>query len=202
MTAHPSHLVYPDKRTVPARFDMPQPAQTEKYSERADIFRSSADNSILGGRLARLSSGGRECFHSIQYSANAPWRAPCPRLSGLTRFCDLLAGWKLDSFLLIRYRHEIPFAYKRPLCAAVDHEFCLGEIQTARSLHRPSRRTRGSWASDSAVALQLLPKREVTEFALCDLRSRENLRVSEHRPLWNQTHCLSGFKIRMRRPRF
>src|ERR1700736_992 len=175
MTAHPSHLVCPDKRTVPAPVDMSQRAQTEKYSERADIFRSSADNSILGGRLARLSSGGRECFHSIQYSANAPWRAPCPRLSGLTRFCDLLAGCKLDSFLLIRYRHEIPFAYKRPLCAS--------EIQTARSLHRPSRRTRGSWASDSAVALQLLPKREVTEFALCDLRSRENLRVSEHGPL-------------------
>src|ERR1700704_6304173 len=38
---------------------------------------------ILGGRLARLSSGGRECFHSIQYSANVPWRAPCPRLSRL-----------------------------------------------------------------------------------------------------------------------
>ena len=120
-------------------------------------------------------------FHPI--FRECPWRAPCPRLSGLTRFCDLLAGCKLDSFLLIRYRHEIPFAYKRPPCAAVDHEFCLGEIQTARSLHRPSRRTRGSWASDSAVALQLLPKREVTEFALCDLRSRENLRVSEHRPL-------------------
>jgi hypothetical protein len=25
---------------------------------------------ILGGRLPRLSSGRRECFHSIQYSAN------------------------------------------------------------------------------------------------------------------------------------
>src|ERR1700704_6425924 len=72
---------------------------------------------ILGGRLARLSSIGREGFHSIQYSANAPWRAPCPRLSRLTRFCDLLAGWKLDSFVLIRCRHEIPFAYERPLCA-------------------------------------------------------------------------------------
>jgi hypothetical protein len=68
---------------------------------------------ILGGRL--------ECFHSIQYSANAPWRAPCPRLSRLTRFCDLLAGWKLDSFVLIRCRHEIPFAYERPLCARSGH---------------------------------------------------------------------------------
>jgi hypothetical protein len=72
---------------------------------------------ILGGRLPRLSSGRRECFHSIQYSANAPWRAPCPRLSRLPRFCDILAGWKLDSFVLIRCRHDIPFAYERPLCA-------------------------------------------------------------------------------------
>ena len=91
--------------------------QTEKYSERADIFRSSAETRHPRRPLARLSSGGRECFHSIQYSANASWRAPCPRLSRLTRFCDLLVGWKLDSFLLIRCRHEIPFAYGRPLCA-------------------------------------------------------------------------------------
>src|SRR4030081_3551951 len=70
---------------------------------------------ILGGRLARLSSIGRECFHSIQYSANAPWPAPCPRLSRLTRFCDLLAGWKLDSFVLIGGHRDVSFAYEFPL---------------------------------------------------------------------------------------
>jgi hypothetical protein len=31
-------------------------------------------------------------------------RAPYPRLSRLTRFYDLVAGWKLDSLLFIRYR--------------------------------------------------------------------------------------------------
>jgi hypothetical protein len=31
-----------------------------------------------------------------------------PRLSRLTRFYDLLAGWKLDSFLLIRFRPRDP----------------------------------------------------------------------------------------------
>jgi hypothetical protein len=45
--------------------------QTEKYSKRADIFRSSADNRHLGDRLAKLSSGGRECFHSISNMASA-----------------------------------------------------------------------------------------------------------------------------------
>jgi hypothetical protein len=35
----------------------------------------------------------------------------------------------------------------------------------------------------AAEAIQLLPTREVTEFALCALGSRENLRASEHRPL-------------------
>jgi hypothetical protein len=50
------------------------------------------------------------------------------------KFCDLFAGWKLDSFLLIRYRHEIPFAYERPLCAAVIRErpsmINSGDVQT------------------------------------------------------------------------
>src|SRR3977135_2633662 len=95
--------------------------QPEKSSERQIFSALPPITDILGGRLARLSSGGRECFHSIQYSANASWRAPCPRLSRLTRFCDLLAGWKLDSFVLIRCRHEIPFAYERPLCARTGH---------------------------------------------------------------------------------
>jgi hypothetical protein len=64
---------------------------------------------ILGGRLTRLSSGGRECFHSISNIPRMPpWRASCPRLSRLTRFYDLLVGWKLDSFLLIRYRPRDP----------------------------------------------------------------------------------------------
>jgi len=58
---------------------------------------------ILGDRLARLSSGGRGVF--IPYPTR---RAPCPRLSRLTRFYDLLAGWKLESFLLIRYRPRYP----------------------------------------------------------------------------------------------
>jgi hypothetical protein len=41
----------------------------------ADIFRSSADNRHLGERLARLSLGGRECFHSISNMAS-PLPAP------------------------------------------------------------------------------------------------------------------------------
>src|SRR3981081_3842008 len=44
----------------------------------------------------------------------------CPLASALPapeQTCDLLAGWKLDSFVLNRCRHEIPFAYERPLCA-------------------------------------------------------------------------------------
>jgi hypothetical protein len=46
--------------------------QTEKYSERADIFRSSAITDILGGRLARFSLGGRECLHSISNIPRMP----------------------------------------------------------------------------------------------------------------------------------
>jgi len=57
--------------------------------------------------LAWIRRKGVLSFH-IQYSTNAPWRAPCPRLRRLTKFYDLLAGWKLDSFLLIRYRPRDP----------------------------------------------------------------------------------------------
>src|ERR1700737_3258437 len=55
---------------------------------------------ILGGRLARLSSGGKECFHSISNIARMPPLASALP-ARLTRFYDLFAGWKLDSFLLI-----------------------------------------------------------------------------------------------------
>src|SRR6202048_2181244 len=134
--------------------------------------------------LARIETRKLGWSRYIQYSANAPWRAPCPRLSRLTSFAISLpvGNWIVFYSFVIDTRSRLRIN-GRFAPQAVDHEFCLGEIQTARSLHRPSRRTRGSWASDGAVALQLLPKREVTEFALCDLRSRENLRVSEHRPL-------------------
>src|ERR1700716_397659 len=71
---------------------------------------------ILGGRLARLSSDGRECFHS-QYSANPLGERPARALQTDKVLRSLLAGWKLDSFVLNRCRHEIPFAYERPLCA-------------------------------------------------------------------------------------
>ena len=81
---------------------MSQMGQTEKYSKRADIFRSSADNRHPRWPFAGLSSGGRECSHSISNMASA---LPAPEQAD--RFYDLLAGW-LDSFLLIRYRPRDP----------------------------------------------------------------------------------------------
>jgi hypothetical protein len=61
---------------------------------------------ILGDRLARLSSGGREYFHPCR-----TWRATCPRRSaGRRDFWYLLAGWKLDSFGEIRLRINGRFA--------------------------------------------------------------------------------------------
>jgi hypothetical protein len=46
------------------------------------------------------------CFHSnIQQMPLGERPAPPPELTG---FCDLLAGWKLDSFPLIRYRARDP----------------------------------------------------------------------------------------------
>src|SRR3977135_1180732 len=54
---------------------------------------------ILGGRLARLSSDGRECFHS-QYSANPLGERPARALQTDKVLRSLLAGWKLDSFVL------------------------------------------------------------------------------------------------------
>jgi hypothetical protein len=77
---------------------------TEKYSERADIFPSSADN--IGGRLARLSSGGRECFHSISNIPRMPLASALPAPEQTDKV--LLAGWKQDIFLLIRYRPRDP----------------------------------------------------------------------------------------------
>jgi hypothetical protein len=85
---------------------MAELGQTEKYSERADIFRSSADNRHPRRRLGLVQAEWVFSLH-IQYSANAPSRAPCPRLSRL-KVLHLLAGWKLDSFLLIRYRPRDP----------------------------------------------------------------------------------------------
>jgi hypothetical protein len=46
--------------------------QTEKYSERADISALPPITDILGGRLARLSSGGREYLHSISNIPRMP----------------------------------------------------------------------------------------------------------------------------------
>jgi hypothetical protein len=74
--------------------------QTEKYSKRADIFRSSADNRHLGDRLAKLSSGGRECFHSISNMASA---LPAPEQADK----DLQSPCRLET-ALIRYRPRYP----------------------------------------------------------------------------------------------
>src|SRR5450755_4903212 len=67
---------------------------------------------ILGDRLARLSSGGRECFHSISNMASA---LPAPEQAD--KVSRSLAGWKLDSFYSFVIGHEIPFAYERPIRA-------------------------------------------------------------------------------------
>jgi hypothetical protein len=46
--------------------------QTEKYSNEQIFSALPPIADILGGRLARLSSGGRECFHSISNILQMP----------------------------------------------------------------------------------------------------------------------------------
>jgi hypothetical protein len=109
---------------------------TEKYSERADVFRSSPDSRHSRSRLARQSSGGTERFHSISNVPRMPHgECPAPRLSRLTRFYDLLAGWKLDRSLFIRYRPNGRFASQRLLfsnCRA----FCRNFIRKRGEFRR------------------------------------------------------------------
>jgi hypothetical protein len=117
--------------------------QTEKYSERADVFRSSPDSRHSRSRLARLSSGGTERFHSISNIPRMPHgECPAPRLSRLTRFYDLLAGWKLDRSLFIRHRPNGRFApgaaiqqLIRFLSLLISHE-----LTPFRDCHRPRER--------------------------------------------------------------
>ena len=71
---------------------------------------------ILGERLARLSSGGRECFHSISNMASA---LPAP-----------VGNWII--FYSFVSDHEIPFPYDRFAPSAPKSS--LGKIKTHSSL--------------------------------------------------------------------
>jgi hypothetical protein len=64
--------------------------QTEKHSKRADISALPPITDIPGDRLAKLSSGGRECFHSISNTASA---LPAPEWADkITISCRLETG--------------------------------------------------------------------------------------------------------------
>jgi hypothetical protein len=74
---------------------------------------------ILGGRLARLGPGGRECFPSIPNITQMPLgehalSAPEQTDKGFTISLSVRSSIAFYSFVI---DHEIPFAYERPLRA-------------------------------------------------------------------------------------
>jgi hypothetical protein len=76
---------------------MSQMGQTQKYSKRAKIFQTSSPTVWLG--LVQAEG----VFYFISNMASA-----LPASEQADKVFDLLAGWQLDSFLLIRYRPRYP----------------------------------------------------------------------------------------------
>src|ERR1700726_3977828 len=90
---------------------------------------------ILGGRLARLSSGGRGPIFRKCPLASA---LPAPELTRVFAISLPVGNWIVFYSFVID--HEIPFAYERPLCARSGRSISLMMRQRRAIILRPHQR--------------------------------------------------------------